>query len=399
MLEGKWPEECVRCKREHEIDMPSRNIYERDILAKIIEPDSYPSYLKAKTMTLEDGRLPFKGFPSSMDIRFGNHCNLKCVMCGPTDSNQWYDDHNKIWGYKYFTDSGEKIQLVSDKKGRLKTKSNIYEWSENAHLWRQIEKNITGLRRIYIAGGEPLLIARHYDFLEQCIEKGIAKYIMLKYNSNITVIPPKARSVWKSFKKVTIGISIDGIKEVNDLIRYPSKWNNIEKNLFWLNQAEGSFVLHIAATISLLNIWHLPEMIEYFMRGNFTRINTGSDWALMSPHPAHKPHYLNTNILEESFKERIEERFSAYKRKWRDFNWPAHFGASCNVSWEKKTERAGRILDSYVKYMRSIKYSEDELAKWRGDFIHSMDKLDELRGTSWPKVLPELYESSREWRK
>ena len=36
-------------------------------------------------------------------------------MCSPTDSNQWYDDYNKVWGYKNFWDSGEKIDLVKNK--------------------------------------------------------------------------------------------------------------------------------------------------------------------------------------------------------------------------------------------------------------------------------------------
>ena len=400
MLKGKWSEECIRCNREYKSNMNSRNIYERVLLANVIEPKNYPSYQKAKEMTKEDGSLSFKDFPVSfIDIRFGNHCNLKCIMCSPTDSNQWYDDYNKIWGYQHFTDSGEKIQLISDKKGKLQPEKNIYEWSDNQHLWNQIEKHIKDFRRIYIAGGEPLLIKEHYDFLEKCIKKGVAETLTLEYNSNITIIPPKAWSIWKSFKKVILGISLDGIKNINDFIRYPSKWNKIERNLSLFNETEGNFVLHITATISVLNIWHLPEILEYFIRSNYKNINSWETASLISPHPAHKPFYLNINILEDKFKERIEERFHSYKSKLSDFAWQSHYGLSTNISWEKKVERAGQILDNYVNYMRSITYSKEKLMESRSKFIHSMDKLDELRKTNWPVTLPELYKHTLEWRK
>ena len=101
------------------------------------------SYEKAKALTKEDGSISNKDFPVTFfDIRFGNLCNLKCVMCSPTDSNQWYDDYNKIWGYKSFMDSHEKIELVKNKKGKLQPSSNIYEWSDDPHIWNQIYKHI-----------------------------------------------------------------------------------------------------------------------------------------------------------------------------------------------------------------------------------------------------------------
>ena len=92
--------------------MSSRNHYERSFLADYIEKENYPSYKKAKENTNADGSIDKEKFPISfLDIRFGNLCNLKCAMCSPTDSNQWYDDYNAVWGYDRFWDSGEKIPI------------------------------------------------------------------------------------------------------------------------------------------------------------------------------------------------------------------------------------------------------------------------------------------------
>ena len=39
----------------------------------------------------EQGNIDW--MPSSLDIRFGNLCNQKCVMCSPIFSNLWYEEH------------------------------------------------------------------------------------------------------------------------------------------------------------------------------------------------------------------------------------------------------------------------------------------------------------------
>ena len=401
MLKGKWSEDCVRCQREHVNGMISRNIYERTSLAEIVKPENYPSYTKTKSLTHPDGSISVKDFPISfLDVRLGNLCNLKCIMCSPTDSSKWYDDYSAVWGYKHFYKSGERVNLITDSKKKLRTEKNIFDWSENKDLWSQIEKRMHQFRRIYIAGGEPLLIKSHYDFLKKCIKRGVSDKLVIEYSSNITHIPKHVWGIWKQFKKIIIGISLDGMGPLNDLIRYPSKWKSIKQNLLYLDkEAEGNFVLHISMTISVANIWHLPEFIEYIMQNNYKRIGPWVDLPIITPHPAHRPHYLNINILEDSFKEQISLRFKDYKEKFHNLDWEKLYGASHRYDWKEKVNSACRILDNYTENMRSIQYDKEELMQWRSNFIHFMDKLDSLRGTCWKKTLPELYEHTACWRK
>ncbi len=50
-------------------------------------------YDKAAAITDADGTMDVTQQDINfVDIRYGNFCNLKCRMCGPTDSHQWYDD-------------------------------------------------------------------------------------------------------------------------------------------------------------------------------------------------------------------------------------------------------------------------------------------------------------------
>ena len=390
MLAGKWSSECIRCQREHDSEMRAHNIYERSELASLIEKEHYPSYLKAKTLTRRNGAISLKDFPISfLNIRFGNLCNLRCAMCGPMDSSAWNKEYEAIWG-------NEGKQMIYE--GDYKEISKVFDWSDNPNLWLQIKKHIRQFRKIYIVGGEPLLMKSYYKFLKWCVDSGVAEKLTIEFNSNVTQIPSQAYDLWKHFKKVCIGISLDGFGEINDFIRYPSKWNHVEQNVSWLDEREEqNLVFYIITSVSALNIWHFPEFIEYLMKQNHSRIGLWQDM-IINAHPVHKPHYLNINLLEESFKEKIVERFKEYKEKFSNYDWKSICGVSRTGSWEEKIIRVCKILDDYVRFMYQAPYSPEELIKQRRHFIYYMDKLDELRGTNWLKVFPELYKNTLQWR-
>ena len=47
-----------------------------------------------------------------------------------------------------------------------------------------------------------MMIHRHFKFLEECVESGDAKNIVLQYDTNLTNIPQKVMGYWKEFKFV-----------------------------------------------------------------------------------------------------------------------------------------------------------------------------------------------------
>lgn len=398
MLDGKWPEPCIRCKREFDSGMQSRNLYERSLLADIIEKENYPSFAKAKELTKEDGSIENKDFPVSfLDIRFGNLCNLKCVMCSPTDSDQWYDDYNAVWGYDHFWDSGEKIMLEKNAKNKLQPVTNIFDWSNDPNLWKEIEAHIDQFRRIYIVGGEPLIIDAHYDFLQKCVDEGYADKLVIEYNTNITNIPQRAWDIWKHFKNVIVGVSIDGIGDVNNLIRYPSKWWKIEENLKKFSTAAGNYDVHITSSIQMLNVWHLPEFINYILINNIARVGPWEHTPIMSPHPVHRPAYLNVNILPEEFKKKIISHYENWQEHFKSTDYQTEIGDSNGASWDKKVAHACKILDVYKEYMYKVEYEEQQLIKWRSNCVHFLDSLDARRKTDWKKICPELADAINEW--
>ena len=131
MMNGKWHPECERCKQEEISGQNSLRMF--DTLTSI--------NLNGKTMeewyavTSPDGTLDTSQEIEFIDIRYGNFCNLKCRMCGPTDSHSWYDDFMKIHEDAKFYDTHGEVKLLTNDKRRLYTTD--YDWFRNSKSYEQ----------------------------------------------------------------------------------------------------------------------------------------------------------------------------------------------------------------------------------------------------------------------
>ena len=94
---------------------------------------------------------------------------------------------------------------------------------------------------------------------------------------------------------------------------------------------------------------------------------------------------MNINILEDPFKQKLIQRFKEYKQKWNSTDWQKEYGDSNNAVGTK-INPAKKILDRFETFMYPTKYEEQELIKWRSN-VHWLDKLDEIRGTDWKKLV------------
>lgn len=296
MLDGVWSDECARCKTEEENGLASRRQYEQKEWPLSLE--------EARRVTRADGTIETASSPLRyLDIRFGNFCNLACVMCGPADSHTWYEDHVAVTGDMHFEDTHGRVSLVRDEKGRLRD-GGAYEWFEAEDLFSRID--ITELRHVYMAGGEPLLIKMHYAFLEELVSQKVAAKITLEYNTNLTTVPSRVVELWKNFRQVKIGVSADGVREIFEYHRWPARWNAIEENLGKVDQLQN-VKYWFATTATVVNVWHLPELMDYCLGSGFTRLK-----AVPSVHVAHRPLVTNVRILPDELKRQVTDRYVEY---------------------------------------------------------------------------------------
>lgn len=367
MIEGKWSDECGRCRLEEESGVRSRRLNELDMWDWDRD--------KALQHTDDDGNTDL--IPVYYDLRFGNLCNLSCRMCGPTDSHQWYqewiDFHNDGNG---FYDTHGRVNLIKDKKGRFFT--NDYDWHKRESFWNQIEKIIPNLEHVYMAGGEPLMIERHYDFLKKCIDSNSAKNIVLEYNTNLTNMSDRViNDFWPHFKEVRIGASIDGMGAVQEYQRYPSKWNQIHQNLKKLNSLckdNKNIISWIAYTITVYNVFHLPEFMWWKVNSDLSYINKSKTKPILTPHLQHQPYRTNIQVLPMEIKRDLENHFKTWNEKFQNSNLDDHIKL-----------QAAHIFDSTIAYL----FAEDR-SKDLNEFISFTKFLDHTRNQNISNVIPEL---------
>jgi len=167
-----------------------------------------------------------------LDFRNNNMCNLKCRSCGPQFSTSWASEADQTIIHKFDPIAIDSIDL-------------------------------SNCRKIYFAGGEPLLNPQHYELLNLLLAQNLSPEIM--YSTNTTVLQYKDQSVkdlWPKFKRVQVFSSIDAVGSAAEAIRSGTVWTDVEQNLQWI-RSQSNIVLNIATVISAVNIWWMQDLLDY----------------------------------------------------------------------------------------------------------------------------------------
>ncbi len=367
MLNNEIPPSCIKCFNEEESGHRSKRIWETEYWSRRIDIDE----LIADTNS--DGEVPPKLY--YVDLRLGTKCNLKCVMCSPHDSSMWVSDWKKL--YPQIQSEELKKIMVWDNHGKVD--GATYNWHKNnPKFWTQLYDQIPHMKQLYFAGGESTIIQEHYDLLNECIERGYADQIELRYNSNGIEIPEKLFWLWDKFKRVRFHFSIDSYGEMNDYIRFPSKWPHIERQLDRLDQTDDNVEVTIACAVQVLNMYYIPDFIKWKIAKNYKKINPWPLGAgLINYHFVYHPAHLNVKVFPKDFKKKITAKYEEF------------------YDWLIKEYRADQefIENSYgikrlkgmVRFMNSGDWSNK-----MPEFREYIQRMDQIRNTDFKKVFPEM---------
>lgn len=181
-----------------------------------------------------------------LDITLGNKCNLACRMCNPYSSSlvakQW-----TALGHQ--NPNAELLEFDQNTKERI---LNLIKKSPN-------------LSSIYMLGGEPLISEFHDEIVRYLIDSNRAKDIELHYSTNLQIDVERKLEEWSYFKMIDLSVSIDGVDETYEYIRWPGKWSKLENNLHALKEyanSRSNIRPNIATTVQNLNVDNLPELIH-----------------------------------------------------------------------------------------------------------------------------------------
>lgn len=356
MLKGKWPTQCKRCKDESLSGSNSRDRWETDR-----HKDTFTKEL-ALSLTDIDGTVN-GGQWQDFDLRIGNECNLRCVMCFAGESSKWFDVHQEILGWDYF--------VVDGKKYDLSTSRNGFGWSKDKANIDALIHSSDALSKIVFGGGEPLLIKHHRYLLEALISQGHASRMELEYSSNLTFFPPDIFYLWKHFKKIRICGSIDAAGSANEAIRYNTKWQVVVDNLRMLDATADNIEVFLSTTISILSLEHYGKLLSWIADQRYNKIHDTVS------HLVYNPKYFNIGLLEKSQLNRIVD------------------SATLPVVQQPKFVKK---IDHYRSLHDTINMTDDEMKEQRMYFLRVWDNLQKNQQQDWYELFPMAAGVAREWK-
>lgn len=354
MLAGEWSPQCERCEVTEKVGAISRrqneNINYADLVEELIKN------------TAPDGEIPVKVVSS--DFRVGNLCNLTCRMCNPRSSIPWIKE------YSMLNPKHMQITFTSHLIERVKK----YDWYKDEGVIEQLKAQLPYLRHLHFAGGEPLVVPEMVRFLQVCVDSGHSENVELTYNTNITKVPAEVKKLWPHFKAVKLFCSVDGFDEVNSLIRYPARWQDIDKNLRDIEENHEKYGIKeviIMCTLQVYNVLRLKDLYDYLAE-NFKFVTQVPQLIDL-----HFPFYFSTQILPPQLK---EQALSSMKE--------------IELKTLARIE-SGLIPKNQERYLESLRggmnfLMADDRQKLIPNFIIATSSFDKRRNENTFKVIPEF---------
>lgn len=184
--------------------------------------------------------------PVSYHMSLGNECNLACRMCHPAYSS--------------------KLASLEIQSGSYNGPARL-NWTDNDSVWNQVVETICStenLKFIHIIGGEPLMNPKFEELIDRLISAGKTN-IYFGFTTNGTKFSYELVEKLSAFNQVDIGISVECMGPLNDLIRRGSSTEKVLENidLYLKFRKQGHFYVTLRVVPSALSVHTLYELYEW----------------------------------------------------------------------------------------------------------------------------------------
>lgn len=317
-INGKFPIQCKNCEQNEKTNNTSfRKLNSLFDSEEEVIRAAGPAYNKIKHLSLVTS----------------NVCNLKCLPC---------------IGNSY-------IRMVEMEKLKIHPLGTVSKLSELTRSAIDEIVELDSIETITLAGGEPFVDGVTFELIDKLVERGISKNIRIDINTNLTTVTRETvKKLKNNFKQVYIKGSIDGAGDVNDYLRYPSKWEDIIKSIDLIRLSGLEFVVTTAMTnLSLMRYY---ELLEWSLENNILDMFQSVVDNVPVLQPTNLPLSIKAELLEKYL----------------------------NLKKHIESDRTMFVLDSCISMCKS----ENDASTF--DLIEYLKKHDNLRGTDFRKIWPEL---------
>lgn len=258
---GEFPESCFRCKLDEDKGIRSKRQYYDEV--PMVAPDDF-----------------------MIDISMGNFCNLKCRMCNPRNSTQWYNEHKQLVN----------LNLIDEKIDNKAYNLQSNDIDKLVNFISTVKGNVF----IELKGGEPLVMPETEQLVSKFLTLPNANKITLLIVTNGTVVPTWISDVADALKELQLIVSIDGVGKTFDYIRGNKKfsYNQCIKNVKKFSK-HSNINLRFNVVAQNLNV-HQLHIIHQELSSISDKINYIT---LMLPE------YLSVANLTDRYKQTVYQSF------------------------------------------------------------------------------------------
>ena len=225
--------------------------------------------------------------PVTWDLRLGNLCNLKCVMCDATFSDKIADEIK------------QHSLLIDQKFPNKLTINHVYrDWTNTDQAAQFLNHIVPRSKWIKLQGGEPFAQKNIRDVIENF------NNVILAVTTNGTVLDERLYNALAQLPRVEISISVEAIGNANDIIRYGSDWNDIKINLLRLKQLPNVDV-QINHVLQITSVFFLADVLQFCEDNNiYLHLNK-----------LYKPEYLSLSACPKKYVDKMVMDISQIKIK------------------------------------------------------------------------------------
>jgi MoaA/NifB/PqqE/SkfB family radical SAM enzyme len=233
-LAGEKPSGCNTCWKNEDQNLFSiRKHYKHN----------FPKY--TRDFFTETTVLPIE----HMELRASNLCNFQCRMCEPRNS----------------VEIAREVAESKDLQKHFKMLPSSLTETNNFN-WDQISDISLETTRLFLTGGEPLLIKQYYKLLDHLIDNNRCDTTALDIYTNCSVFNPKFVDRISKFKTVVLNLSIDAVGKVAEYQRYGTDWNIVKENAFKFNKALDTVITVVHTTVTAYNILDLSNLADFYLQ-------------------------------------------------------------------------------------------------------------------------------------
>lgn len=294
MLSNEWPTLCLSCKEREDLSGGWSVRY-------LFNSNTFD------VTGWEEEKLTYLEFNGS------NICNLACLHCGPGFSSRWVADQKKVLKIYNTYDLAKKKKLESFDAVMVHD-NDVISRSPKMHLPDPglILENLklldlTNLRTINFKGGEPFLNSETLTILNYLDEQSILQNVNIVISSNGTYINDEILEVLKKCKWINIHISLDGVDDLFNYIRYgDAKFTDIEPVVARLSELPN-ILIYFQCSVMNYNAFNLIDIRNwvYNLSKKYNRIH---DFAGFS-NCVQSPNYLSIRTLSDDTRKNLVELY------------------------------------------------------------------------------------------